>query len=50
MSDAIWASATFVAALAVAALATPLVSRLALALGAVDRPNERKVSLRRAMP
>jgi len=50
MSDAIWAFGTFVAALLAAALTTPLVSRLALALGAIDRPNERKVSLRRAMP
>ena len=50
MSDALWIGGTFVAALLVAALATPLVSRLALALGAVDKPNERKVSVRRAMP
>jgi UDP-GlcNAc:undecaprenyl-phosphate GlcNAc-1-phosphate transferase len=50
MSDALWGLATFAAALGVAALATPLVSRLALALGVVDRPNERKVSLRQRMP
>lgn len=34
----------------VAALATPVVSRLALALDVIDRPNERKVSRRDAMP
>ncbi len=34
----------------VAALATPVVMRLALAVGAVDRPNERKVSRRAQMP
>lgn len=34
----------------VAALATPLVMRLALAVGAVDRPDERKVSKRASMP
>lgn len=50
MRDALWAFATFAAALTVAALATPLVSRLALALGVVDRPNERKVSRRSRMP
>ena len=33
-----------------AALATPAVMRLALAVGAVDRPNERKVSRRAQMP
>lgn len=33
-----------------AALATPAVMRLALAVGAVDRPNERKVSRRARMP
>lgn len=37
-------------AAAVAALATPVVMRLALAIGAVDRPNERKVSRRDRMP
>jgi len=34
----------------VAALATPVVMRFALAVGAVDRPNERKVSRRDRMP
>lgn len=34
----------------VAALATPVVMRLAIAVGAVDRPNERKVSRRSQMP
>lgn len=37
-------------AAAVAALATPVVMRFALAVGAVDRPNERKVSRRARMP
>jgi UDP-GlcNAc:undecaprenyl-phosphate/decaprenyl-phosphate GlcNAc-1-phosphate transferase len=41
---------TFVTALAVAALATPVVCRVALALGAVDRPNERKVNRRPDIP
>lgn len=50
MRDALWALATFAAALAAAAMVTPLVSRLALALGVIDRPNERKVSLRDRMP
>lgn len=34
----------------IASLATPLVMRFALAVGAVDRPNERKVSRREQMP
>lgn len=34
----------------VASLVTPLVMRFALAVGAVDRPNERKVSRRERMP
>lgn len=34
----------------IASLATPLVMRFALAVGAVDRPNERKVSRRERMP
>jgi UDP-GlcNAc:undecaprenyl-phosphate GlcNAc-1-phosphate transferase len=38
------------AAIAVAALATPWVSRLARALGAVDEPTERSVSLRPGIP
>jgi UDP-GlcNAc:undecaprenyl-phosphate GlcNAc-1-phosphate transferase len=50
MSDALWALATFGGALAGAALATPLVSRLALALDVIDRPSERKVSARERMP
>jgi UDP-GlcNAc:undecaprenyl-phosphate GlcNAc-1-phosphate transferase len=50
MREALWALATFGAACVVAAAVTPLVSRLALALGAVDRPNERKVSMRVRMP
>lgn len=40
----------FAAALVTAALATPLASRLSFALGAVDRPNERKVSARANIP
>jgi UDP-GlcNAc:undecaprenyl-phosphate GlcNAc-1-phosphate transferase len=50
MDGALWAIATFVAALAVAAGATPVVSRVALALDVVDHPNERKVSRRDRMP
>jgi UDP-GlcNAc:undecaprenyl-phosphate GlcNAc-1-phosphate transferase len=50
MREGLWALATFVAALTVAGLATPLVSRMALALDVVDRPNERKVSHRSRMP
>lgn len=41
---------SFAAALVAAALATPLASKLSLALGAVDRPNERKVSARTNIP
>lgn len=37
-------------AAATSALATPLISRLALALNVVDKPNERKVSRREGMP
>ena len=37
-------------ALFVSALATPFVGRLARRLGIVDRPNERKVSIRSNMP
>lgn len=40
----------FAAALVTAALATPLASKLSLVLGAVDRPNERKVSARANIP
>lgn len=46
----LWLPITFVAAFAVTALATPVASRLSLALGAVDRPNERKVSARANIP
>jgi UDP-GlcNAc:undecaprenyl-phosphate GlcNAc-1-phosphate transferase len=46
----LWIPTAFVAALLAAALATPLASRLSLALGAVDRPNERKVSARANIP
>jgi UDP-GlcNAc:undecaprenyl-phosphate GlcNAc-1-phosphate transferase len=45
-----WIPAAFLAAFGVAALATPIVARFALLVGAVDRPNERKVSRRDAMP
>ena len=38
------------AAFGVAVVTTPWVARLALAVGAVDRPNERKVSRRESMP
>lgn len=41
---------SLLAAFGFAVLATPWVGRLALAVGAVDRPNERKVSARRDMP
>ena len=40
----------FLAAIAVSAVSTPLVSRIARQIGAVDRPNERKVSRRANMP
>jgi UDP-GlcNAc:undecaprenyl-phosphate GlcNAc-1-phosphate transferase len=50
MRDAFWALATFAAGAAIAAIATPLVRRLALAFDIVDRPNERKVSARQRMP
>ena len=41
---------TFAIAFGVAVLATPLVGKLALSIGAVDRPSERKVSSREGMP
>jgi UDP-GlcNAc:undecaprenyl-phosphate GlcNAc-1-phosphate transferase len=41
---------TFATAFGVAVLTTPLVGKLALRVGAVDRPNERKVSVRDDMP
>ena len=40
----------FLIALAVSALATPIVARLAIALGAVDQPDERKVNRRPNIP
>jgi UDP-GlcNAc:undecaprenyl-phosphate GlcNAc-1-phosphate transferase len=46
----LWIPIAFVAALLTAAAATPLASRLSLALGAIDRPNERKVSARTNIP
>jgi UDP-GlcNAc:undecaprenyl-phosphate GlcNAc-1-phosphate transferase len=46
----LWIPIAFGAALGVAALATPAASRLSLALGAVDRPNPRKVSARPNIP
>ena len=45
-----WIPITFVVAAGIAAVATPAVSRLAIALGVIDRPNERKVSRREDMP
>jgi UDP-GlcNAc:undecaprenyl-phosphate GlcNAc-1-phosphate transferase len=46
----LWLPLTLVAAIVAAALATPLASRLSHALGAIDRPNERKISARSNMP
>jgi UDP-GlcNAc:undecaprenyl-phosphate GlcNAc-1-phosphate transferase len=40
----------FLIALAVSALATPAVARLAITLGAIDRPDERKVNRRPNIP
>ncbi len=48
--DPIYAIAIVVAAASTAAVATPFVMRLACRIGAVDRPNERKVSRREGMP
>jgi UDP-GlcNAc:undecaprenyl-phosphate GlcNAc-1-phosphate transferase len=48
--DGIRALAIVVVAAGVAALSTPIVKRFALSIGAVDRPNDRKVSHRAAMP
>ncbi len=48
--DVLGASAIVIVAATVAALATPGVIRFARWIGAVDRPNERKVSDRREMP
>ncbi len=46
----LWIAVSFAAAAGTAALATPLASRLSFALGAIDRPNERKVSMRPNIP
>lgn len=48
--DPLLAIAIIVAAATSAALAAPVVIRLARRLGAIDRPNERKVSRRTEMP
>ncbi len=48
--SAIWVIGIFAVAASVAALATPLVAKLAVALGAIDRPSERKVSKRANIP
>jgi UDP-GlcNAc:undecaprenyl-phosphate/decaprenyl-phosphate GlcNAc-1-phosphate transferase len=45
-----WLPVVFVSALVVTALATPIVCRVAVALGVVDRPNERKVNRRPNIP
>ena len=45
-----WIPITFGVAALVAAVATPAVARLAVVLGVIDRPNERKVSTRGSMP
>jgi UDP-GlcNAc:undecaprenyl-phosphate GlcNAc-1-phosphate transferase len=42
--------APFLVAAAVAAASTPIAGRLAHALGAIDKPNERKVNLRENIP
>ena len=47
----IWSTTfAFLMALAVSALATPIIARLAITLGAVDRPDERKVNRRANIP
>jgi UDP-GlcNAc:undecaprenyl-phosphate GlcNAc-1-phosphate transferase len=47
----IWSiTLAFLTALVVSALATPIVARLALTLGAIDRPEERKVNRRPNIP
>ena len=48
--DVVSAIALVLVAAAIAALATPLVIRFARRIGAVDKPNDRKVSLRNEMP
>ncbi len=50
MVTAWWLPVVFVSALIVTALATPIVCRVAVALGVVDRPNERKVNRRPNIP
>ncbi len=50
MLDGTRALAIVVVAAGVAALSTPIVKRFALSIGAVDRPNDRNVSHREAMP
>ena len=45
-----WIPISFAVALVTAAIATPLAGRLSFALGAIDRPNERKVSSRPNIP
>jgi UDP-GlcNAc:undecaprenyl-phosphate GlcNAc-1-phosphate transferase len=46
----LWLSISLLVALLVAALATPLAARLSFVVGAIDRPNERKVSVRPNIP
>ncbi len=46
----IWAPIAFLLAVVFAATSTPLVSRLALAFGVIDRPSERKVNKRENIP
>ena len=48
--DPLHAIAIVVSAAAIAAVTTPVVIRFARAMGAVDRPNQRKVSKRAEMP
>ncbi len=48
--DPLHAIAIVVSAAAIAAVATPMVIRFARAVDAVDRPNQRKISKRAAMP
>jgi UDP-GlcNAc:undecaprenyl-phosphate GlcNAc-1-phosphate transferase len=50
MSEEVFASVVVATAFAAALCATPLVARLALALGVVDRPDERKIGGRPRMP
>ncbi len=48
--DTLQVAIPLLGAAGVAALATPLTGRLAVALGAVDRPSERKVNAREGIP